>query len=77
MNNTSSYAYKYFPKDRYVVRRKAGLFNGVPSDTALEQISNRGVTERASGLTQLTMDAKGRTKWLYTQTHVRCVHCAL
>ena len=50
LKNTAPYVYNYFTKGHYVVRRKAGSFNGVPSDTALEQTYNRDVKESASGL---------------------------
>ena len=61
------YIWYYFIKGHFVVRRKAGSFNGVPTDMALEQTYNRGVKESASGLTGITLDAKARTKWLYTK----------
>ena len=41
--------YQYFTKGNYIVRRKAGSFKGVNSDTALEQTYNTDVKE--SGLT--------------------------
>ena len=42
--------------------KKAGPFKGVTSDMAHGQAYNRDVKESASGLTQIPLNAKARTK---------------
>ena len=65
--NTAPEVYEHFLKGNFVVRRKAGSFNGVATDMALEQTYNRDAKESHSGLAGITLDAKARTKWLYTK----------
>ena len=67
LRNTAPEVYHHFMKGHFVVRRKAGAFNGVPTDMALEQTYNRDAKESHSGLTGITLDAKAWTKWLYTK----------
>ena len=65
--NTAPEVYEHFMKGHFVVRRRAGSFNGVATDMALEQTYNRDAKESHSGLTGITLDVKARTKWLYTK----------
>lgn len=65
--STAPEVYQHFMKGHFVVRRKTGSFNAVPTDMALEQTYNRDAKESHSGLTGITLDAKARTKWLYTK----------
>jgi len=73
LSETAPEIHNYFKDGHFTIRTKEGAFNGVPADMALEQTYNKDVKEKASGLTGIQLDAKARTKWIYTKPIVASV----